>query len=285
MARISRREWHRIAIGGFAAAAAATAGADSRVRGLRLGTQSYSFRDRPLDEMVRAVRAAGISSCELWQGHVEPKLEGAALHQWRMSVPLDHFRSIRRMFDRAGVNLSAYNLSFQDDYSDDEIRRGFEMAVALGVKVITASANKSVVTRVAPLAKRFRITVGMHNHWQQLPNEFATPEDFTRAMAVSPWITTNLDIGHFTAAGFDAVQFLTAHHDRIVSLHIKDAKRNSKGVFVPFGEGDAPIAPVLKLLRDRRWAIPANLEYEYAGGDSIDEVKRCLEYCTHALYL
>ena len=92
-----------------------------------------------------------------------------------LSVPLEHFRSVRRKFDRIGVDLYAYNLSFQDDFTDEEIQRGFEMADALGVKVMTASANQSVVKRVAPVAERFKMRVGMHNHWQIAPNEFATP--------------------------------------------------------------------------------------------------------------
>ena len=60
-------------------------------------------------------------------------------------------------------------------------------------------------------------------------------------------------------------------------------KRNSKGDFVPFGQGDAPIKAVLALLRDRHWAIPANIEYEYNGGDAVQQVTRCLGYCKRAL--
>ncbi|HEY2905121.1 MAG TPA: sugar phosphate isomerase/epimerase [Vicinamibacterales bacterium] len=257
---------------------------DSRVRGVLIGVQSYSFRDRHLDEMVQAVEAVGVSSCELWQDHAEPKIPRDELRRWRLSVPMEHFKSIRRKFDRIGVDLFAYNLSFKEDFTDDEIRRGFEMAEALGAKVITASANQSVVKRIAPFAERFKMRVGMHNHSNISPDEFATPDDLTRAMAVSPFIATNLDIGHFTAANFDAVAFLTAHHDRIVTLHIKDRKRGD-GDNRPFGEGDTPITDVLTLLRDRRWDIPANIEYEYKGGDAVDEVKRCLEYCKHALHL
>ena len=90
-------------------------------------------------------------------------------------VPLDEFTKIGQKFAAAGVQLTAYNLSFVDNFTDAEIRRGFEMARAMGVKVITASSTLSVVPRLAPVAKEFGMTVGLHNHSKVAPNQFATP--------------------------------------------------------------------------------------------------------------
>ena len=114
------------------------------------------------------------------------------------------------------------------------------------------------------------------------PDEFFGPDDWERAMRDTKMIRVNLDIGHFAAANHDALAFLRTHHDRIVSLHLKDRKRND-GPNVPIGEGDAPIVDVLHLLRDRKSTIPANIEYEYEGGDAVVEVRRCLEFCRRAL--
>jgi sugar phosphate isomerase/epimerase len=156
------------------------------------------------------------------------------------------------------------------------------MAKALGAPAITASANVKVVPRVAPVAARHKMKVGMHNHSRIDPNEFATPASMTdAAKAPGGFIAINLDIGHFTAANFDAMEFLKANHDKIVTLHIKDRGRN-EGPAVPFGKGAAPIGQVLRFLRDRKSSIPANIEYEYKG-DTISEVKRCLEYCRREL--
>jgi sugar phosphate isomerase/epimerase len=226
----------------------------------------------------------GLSTCELWQGHAEPgkqtKISREDLRKWRLETPLDHFEKIGAKFKAAGVRLYAYNISFKDDFSDEEIDRGFEMAKALGAVAITASANQNVVARVAPVAKKHQMKVAMHNHSNIKPNEFATPDDFLRAMTGTDreFVAINLDIGHFTAANFDAVDFLKKHHEHIVTLHIKDRKRD-QGDNVPLGQGDTPIKEVLTTLRDNGWNIPANIEYEYKGEDTVAEVRRCLDYC------
>ena len=256
MTSITRREWHKQTAGGLAAALAApwvdlaSAGqgkVNSRVQGVQIGVQSYSFRDRPLDKAIEGMVAAGIGSCELWQDHIErdatPGLkerspeQREALRKWRLTVPLDHFGGVRQKFDKAGITLTAYNLSFRDDFTDEEIARGFEMAKALGVSVITASSNVSTAKRVDPAAQKAGIVVGFHNHSDIKPNEFATPDDFATAMkGASKYIALNLDIGHFTAANFDAVSYLEQHHQHVVSLHIKDRKRD-QGPNLPFGTG------------------------------------------------
>jgi sugar phosphate isomerase/epimerase len=297
MASLSRREWNKLALGAAAASVlpstinGAAKKPDSKFNGVQIGVQSYSFRDRTLDEAIKGMVEVGLNSCELWQGHVEPSRDQLSkdgnvregLRKWRLTVPMEEFKAIRTKFDRAGIVLYAYNLSFREDFTDEEIGRGFEMARALGVKAMTASSNVSTAKRIDPFAKKHKMRVGMHNHSNIRPNEFATPDDFAAALkGTSEFIAINLDIGHFTAANFDAVAFLREHHSRIVTLHLKDRKRD-QGANVPFGEGDTPIEPVLSLMRLSKWKIPANIEYEYRGSNTVDEVKRCLAYCKKAL--
>jgi sugar phosphate isomerase/epimerase len=279
----SRREFAKLAIAAPVASLAA-AKPDSKVHGVQIGVQSYSFRDRDLDGAIAGMVDAGLSSCEMFSGHVEPKgMKRDELRNWRTTAPLSVFEAVRKKFDAAGIDLYAYNYSFREDFSDAEISRGFEMAKALGVKVLTASSNVTTARRIDPFAKKAKIRVGMHNHSNIRANEFATPEDFTEAMkGMSEYIAINLDIGHFTAAGFDAVDYLAKHHGQIVTLHIKDRKKN-QGPNVPLGEGDTPIKEVLQLLKAKKYKIPANIEYEYKGDDTLAEVKKCLEYCRKAL--
>jgi sugar phosphate isomerase/epimerase len=281
----TRREFQGLVVGGLVAPLGdprPPQTPNSRVVGVRIGAQTYSFRGMSIDDTVRAMAGIGLSYCELWQGQVEPKQPRDALRQWRETVPLDFFRGIRRTFDTAGIALTAYNLSFQTDFSDAEIDRGFEMAKALGVDVITASSQVSLAPRLARFAAKHQITVAFHNHSTVTADDFVSPENFAEALKAGPRLAINLDIGHFTAANHDPVAFLDANHAKIVSLHIKDRKRND-GENTRYGEGDTPIAAVLRRLRDRKWDIPAQLEYEYQGENATTEVAKCLAYCKNIL--
>lgn len=283
----SRGDFGRLALAALPAAQA-FGKLDSRVNGVLIGAQSYSFRDRPLDAAIQGFVDVGLSECELSMGHVEPEVprgaEGReALRKWRLTVPLEDIRAIRRKFDRAGIALSAYAYNMRDDFTDEEIARGFDIAQALGVKIITTSATMSVTPRIAAQADKYKMVVGMHGHSNiKDPNEFAKPESFAAAMKMSKYIAVNLDIGHFFAAGYDPVAYIEEHHEHIVTLHIKDRKKND-GDNMPFGQGDTPIVAVLELLKRKKYPIPANIEYEYDGGDTVVEVRKCYEYCRRAL--
>ncbi|MCA2968785.1 MAG: sugar phosphate isomerase/epimerase [Acidobacteriaceae bacterium] len=246
-----------------------------------LGAQTYSLRDRDADKAVAALKELQINTVEMWSGHAEPfsgKVDREEVRKWRLSVPLSHFTTIRKKFNDNGITIHAYNYSFREDFTDAEMARGFEFADALGAKVITASSNVSTAKRVDPFARKAKIRVGMHNHSRIVANEFATPENFLDAMnGMSKYICINLDIGHFTAANFDPVEFLGKWHKRIVTLHIKDRRKN-QGPNVVFGEGDTPIKATLLWLKQNNSAIPANIEYEYRGSDTMAEMRRCLEY-------
>ena len=52
---------------------------------------------------------------------------------------------------------------------------------------------------------------------------------------------------------------------------------------MPFGEGDTTIKEVLQILKTKHYPIPANIEYEYKGADTVVEVKKCFDYCKAAL--
>ena len=253
--------------------------------GVIVGTQCYSFRDRPLDGAIQAMVEIGIGACEMNFRHMEPVgLKGREqVRAWRLAAPLEEYKKAGEKVRNAGIDPWAYCLNMKADFTDEEMARGFEMARALGCRAITCSPNMSSVKRIDAQAKKYKLQVALHNHSKIAPDELATPEDFAAALkGASDYIGIVLDIGHFVAAGFDPIAFMKQNHNRISVIHVKDRKR-AQGPNVPLGEGDTPVKEALRLIRDRKFDIRADIEYEYDGKDTVAEVRRCFEYCKAAL--
>ncbi len=304
----TRREFGKLTLAGLALPRVAAA-ADSKVGGVPLGTQTYSFRDLPrtpggdaVDTVIKAMRDCGLTECELFAPQVEPQFSTGArdrrgdppspeaikaredLRAWRVKTPIDHFRAVGDKFKQAGIVVYAYNYSPNASFTDEEIDRGFEMTKALGAEIITASTTVDVAKRIAPFAEKHRMVVAMHNHSNVTdPNEFATPDSFAAAMKMSKYFKVNLDIGHFTAANFDAMAYIREHHADITNLHLKDRRKN-QGDNMAWGQGETPIREVLQLLKKERWPIRSYIEYEYRGqGTPVEEVKKCFAFAKQAL--
>jgi sugar phosphate isomerase/epimerase len=219
------------------------------------------------------------------------------LWEWRAAATPATWKAVRKQFDDAGINLRilCYNLAFPP-VTNDEIDYSFRMARDLGVEAVSSTSTVDLIARIAYYADKYKIRWGGHGHDDVTdPTRFSTPATFEYIMSFSPYIGVNLDIGHFTAAGFDAVRFIRQHHDRITNLHLKDRMRNSDvhalvtNHFVdnyPWGQGKTPIKEVLQLMKREKYKFPADIEYEYecrATGTPVEEVGKCLAFARKAI--
>lgn len=309
----TRREFGRLAGGGALAAAVSSIGLrarETRIGGVRVGAISYCFRSIPrpaagdyMDTIIDAFRQTGLATCELESVRVEPEpaIPGGGrvptaitpeytkrreeLRQWRLTTPLDRFKEIRGKFDRAGIDLMGYVVTFSDDFTEAEIDRSFQIARTLGVGVIGSNQTRVPMgPRLAPVAEKYGIAIGWHNHANVSdPTEVGSVESFERLFAMSKQFKANLDIGHFVAGNNDPVAFIRKYHDRISHLHLKDRRRDN-GPNQPWGQGDTPVADVLRLLRSEKYPIVAVIEYEYMGeGTAIEEVRNCVRFIQSAV--
>ena len=248
--------------------------------GIEVGTQSYTFRRFSIDKMIEAMRTAGLASVELWDGHLNPKTASEA-----------DFKAVKKKFDDAGIRVNAYCVNFPVDASDDHLDRGYNGALLLGTRVMTASVKKPIVPKLDQWCQKYKIKMGLHNHWfgeswfkGDRTQEFETPQDYQAALkGASQYLSINLDIGHFYAAGFDPVAFIREHHKRIVSLHIKDRDRDAEHTQRRFGQGATPIAETMKLLKKIKFEYAANIEYEPEEGNPTEAVREAVVYLKRTL--
>ena len=286
---------------------------DSTIKGVQIGVQSYSFRTLPsTDDIIKAMVKIGLSSVELMSNHAEAvagapvqgggggwprawgddartkqEMQKAAqaraeeLRKWRGSISPDVFKTVRKKFDDAGIDIRLLCFNMNRSTTDDEIEYAFQMG-ALGAKAISTSTQVSVAKRVAPFATKHQLMVGYHNHSNLTDaEEVATPASFEACMSYSKYHGINLDIGHFTAANFDPIPYIEKNYARITNVHLKDRKKN-QGDNVVWGTGDTPIKPVLQLLSAKNMRSRPTSS-TVSGTDVVAEVGKCYQFCKDAL--
>ena len=308
----SRREFNRAALAGLTASVLpgwVSRIAAMQVRGVRVGLITGSLnplgelggRD-PIDVIIEQCKQLDVLDVELVtvfpQGQPEVVNGGRfgqppaqitpdymktrqALRAWRIALPLDRFKEVRRKFDAAKLNLFSYVYTIDDHMTDAEIEAAFRQLHALGVPMFTTNQTRvGIGPRIAPLSEKYNIKAAWHPHAEiQDPNEVATPASMEKLLAMSKSFVINLDIGHFAAGNNDVLAFLKKHHERIAHLHVKDRKRD-KGPNVQLGTGDTPIKESATLIRDERWPIMLILEREYrdAPGSPVEQTRWQLNY-------
>lgn len=205
--------------------------------------------------------------------------------KWRLSAPMDKFGQMRKMYNKAGVQIYAFKPdAFGVQNTDADINYGLKAAKLLGASHVTLEhpSNDAHTLRLGTLAQKQGMKVAYHGHEQQTPTFWDT------ALAQSPANMLNLDLGHFVAAGnADPLSIVKLKHERIASMHVKDRQTPDHGKGnLAWGQGDTPLLQVLKLMRDQKYTFPATVELEYqvpAGSTSVAEVKKCVDYCRNAL--
>jgi len=255
------------------------------VHGVRIGFHTYSLRDLRYEAVVPAMRKVGLGECELWSMQVEPtRSEVVDIAKWRSTASMDFFTGVREKFNRAGIDIYAYNPTFGGPdrrsggaagpppsappapITDEEIDRTFQMAKALGAKTINSRVPPELARRIAPFAGKHKMVIGI----------FSLSAD-ADLLAMSKYFRYDLDIGDYTHLGHDALKFVQDNHDQLTDIHLKDCK--FKGASVPFGQGDTPMKEILQFLKQKRSQIRAHIDCDYPGtGTSVEEVQKCYDY-------
>jgi sugar phosphate isomerase/epimerase len=285
----------------------------SAANGVKLGVISYSYRSIPggARAILDWVKYAGLTSVELMGGPVEeyagaPEYDGPAfargeqisdqqrnemaaarsrhteaLKAWRLSVSMDKFKELRKMYNDAGVNIDITKLG-GPNWSDEEIDYAFNVARTLGSRGITFEIGIDAAKRMAPFAEKHNMYAIMHNHGQPGQPGFS----FEEHLSFGKNLMLNFDVGHYWGAtGLHPNGIIEKLHDRIISLHIKDKTGKDAtppDTNMPFGQGSTPLGDILNLLKDKGWPITADIELEYqvpATSNAVAEVRNCVDYC------
>jgi len=262
---------------------------NSKFAGVQIGLNvPYSFANGSMggDDILRNCLQLGLSAVELRAQPVEAFLgapkAAAEKREWRKSVSMDRVKEFRKKYEDADLLIEIVKVDGLFKMADDELDYAFALAKALGGRAISSEISRKddELKRLGQFADKHQFMVGYHGH------AATKPEHWEAAFSFAKHNGANVDLGHFVAGNnVSPAAFIKKHHDRITHVHVKDRKKNN-GPNTPFGEGDTPIAEVLRLIRDNKWSIQATIEFEYkvpAASDRMTEIARAIKYCRDAL--
>jgi sugar phosphate isomerase/epimerase len=247
---------------------------------VQLGVSGVELRTQPVEAFLGAPQELISPKNNVSSGSAASKAEELA--RWRKSVSMERVKEFRKKYDDAGVLIEIVKVDGIFKMSDAELDYVFNLAKALGGRAISTEISKQDADhkRVGQFADKHELLVGYHGH------ATTTPEHWEKAFSLAKFNGANVDLGHFVAGNNTSpVPFIKQHHDRITHVHVKDRKMQN-GPNTVFGEGDTPIAEVLRLIRDNKWPIQATIEFEYkvpAGSDRMTELARAVKFCRDAL--
>jgi len=297
---------------------------NSNFDGVQIGAITYSYRSMPgaddAEALLKYIVDSGISAIELMgpaaeiyagspastarggggggQGRgpgggrapLTPEQRAARqaraeeLKKWRLSVSMDRYKAMRKMYNDAGVDIYAFKLEPNPDMSDEEYEYIFHVADTLGANHVTRelSGDAAFTQRLGDFAASKKMVVAYHAHTQ------ATMTAWDVVLAQSKGNAINLDCGHYVAGTSQSpIPLIQKHHGRIASMHLKDRKKGTNGgANLPWGQGETPIKEILTLMRQEKYKFPASIELEYQipeGSNAVVETSKCVRFCQNAL--
>ena len=182
--------------------------------------------------------------------------------------------------------------------SDEEAKKAFDYAAAIGVKTIVAVPTEEKEMEVngkkkkvrfhsrarceylEGLCKQYDMRIAIHNHGPDIPYCFPTGESaFNMVKDLDPRMGLCLDIGHDFRAGQNPAESIRKYGSRIYDMHIKNVKFDpKKNIAVPMPRGDMDMWEIVKALVEVNYTGCCSLEYERDFKDNLAGVAESVGY-------
>jgi inosose dehydratase len=280
MTAISRRDL--LKTGALAAAAipsvnfAAPAAPEEADRwlGLKIGVATYTVRELPIEEAIKAVQRVGLKyvSIKNVKNHID------------LSHTTEERKQRAQMFRDAGlVPLSVGNVGMKNDEAD--MRRAFEYVRDVGVPTMVCSPVRDAgdldkwVKTLDKLVKEFDIKLAIHNHGPE-DKQFPSPYDVMKAVEkYDKRIGLCIDVGHTARAGVDPAESILKCRERLYDVHLKDISAlGDRNTPIEGGRGILNSKSILAALLKIKYQGLVGFEYEKDAKDPVPGLAESVGY-------
>ena len=191
-------------------------------------------------------------------------------------------KTLAKELAQMGFKSVAYCIGGWSANDVTHIEKAYLFAKALGAPVLTGCIHLNDVDAVLPELERCGIKYGLRFAIENHPSpNIENPKDVKRVTQGYTTVGANLDVGIYNMMGYDVLAAAELLRDKLFHVHFKDTMKGGQGC-LPIGDGDAPMAELIKLLT--KWGYPhmVSVEFEYEG-DPAPGLVKSLAYIRHHL--
>jgi inosose dehydratase len=259
MSGYNRREF--LATAAATLAAGSLRAADEPNDGLKVGAQSYSFRDFKLEPALKQMQSLGLKYAEFFHDHIP------------LDATPEQLKAVLNLCKEYGITPYAYGV---EDFGKDadKNRKKFEFAKALGIKVLSADPTPDSFDNLDKLCDEYKISIAIHPHGPSKKKDgtwsmhrwYSADVILPAVKDHNPLIGTCIDTGHILRCilmdvRLDPVQQIRMMGARNFGLHLKDFDEKKKEEVI-VGKGMLDVSGIVKALRDVKFTGCVSLEYE-----------------------
>ncbi len=235
-------------------------------RGLKVGVATYSLRGLKTDAAIAGVKRVGLAYCSIKDIHL------------KFDLSAEERKAAAQQFRDAGVTpLSCGNVTMQNDEAN--VRRAFEYARDIGVKVIVCSPDPESMPLLDRMVKEFDVRLAIHNHGPE-DKRFPSPYDVMKVIEkFDPRIGLCIDVGHTARAGADPAKAIRDLRERLYDVHLKDlAEITRRNQEVEVGRGVLDVRDMLAALVEMKFAGHVGFEHERDAKDPLPGLAESVGY-------
>ncbi len=218
-------------------------------------------------EMAQEIRDMGYGCLEIWEPNFSHKVYAPA----DATILAGELKEM-------GFEEIVYCIGGWGSADVSQVRPAYEFAKALGAAVVTGCVIKenssALLDEMEARGKELGIRFAIENHPTPNFEDFA---DIAEAIKGYAAVGANIDAGIYNMQGYDVIEAAALLKEKIYHVHFKDTCRG-KDECLPIGDGDAPMAALLRNLRDGGYDGMVSVEFEREGGDPAPGLIRSLAY-------
>ncbi len=237
-----------------------------------LGVHSCSFKKlHDLSSLVRAIQETGLTTLELWPGHLS------------YDLPQVKIKEAAAMLATGGIRISSWGIFLlgKDEAGD---RLLFRQAGLMGVQTIGCDLAPEDLKRCSKAAEGYGVKLAIHN--SSMHTFWKTVHTFETAFVNGENVGACVDTGEFLRNGEDPVFMLQKFPKRIFGVHLKDVRkgRNGRWEECPLGTGILPLKPFLRELAAINFTGYISLEYERTNRNGAMSPAEAVKQSAEAVY-